>query len=395
MSKIHLGLASLGLLAALIGQAVARPAAAAPLRLCADPANLPFSSARPEQHGVYVEIGEAIGRALNRPVEEVWTQSYFGKRNVRTTLLAGACDLAIGLPDDQNFMGPRLIFSKPIARLGYALVVPATMHVASIDDLKGLRVAVQFASPPQSLLALRDDIRIVTVMEPELGLAALAHGDADAAFVWGPSAGYANKTQYGGSYRVIPVAGVGMQWPAAIGFSRKQTALRDEVDQAIDAQAGQIEALKAAYGFPIETPITLSDAASTPPVIVRVAATDTPAAETPAAGTPAATAPATETPAASAPATETPAASTANAAAEGREIFNSTCAHCHGPDAVQAERRINLRLLHHRYGDRMDEVFIYTVTHGRPDKGMPNWSGIIADEDFEKIKAFLHTVQTD
>jgi mono/diheme cytochrome c family protein len=27
----------------------------------------------------------------------------------------------------------------------------------------------------------------------------------------------------------------------------------------------------------------------------------------------------------------------------GRELFNGTCAHCHGPDAVQAEKRINLR----------------------------------------------------
>ena len=55
--------------------------------------------------------------------------------------------------------------------------------------------------------------------------------------------------------------------------------------------------------------------------------------------------------------------------------------------------KINLRLLHHRYGDKMDEVFIYTVTHGRPTKGMPNWSGILTDDDFVKIRAFLHSVQ--
>src|SRR5262249_11315414 len=54
--------------------------------------------------------------------------------------------------------------------------------------------------------------------------------------------------------------------------------------------------------------------------------------------------------------------------ASGREVFNGICAHCHGPDAIQAERRINLRLLKRRYGDEMDEKFRYTVTHGRPDK---------------------------
>ena len=37
--------------------------------------------------------------------------------------------------------------------------------------------------------------------------------------------------------------------------------------------------------------------------------------------------------------------------AAGREVFNGTCAHCHGPDAVVADRRINLRRLQEKYGD--------------------------------------------
>ena len=80
--------------------------------------------------------------------------------------------------------------------------------------------------------------------------------------------------------------------------------------------------------------------------------------------------------------------------AAGREVFNGTCAHCHGPDAAQSERRINLRLLQHRYGEKMDEVFHYTVTHGRIEKGMPNWSGVFTEDDFANILSFLHTVQT-
>lgn len=61
---------------------------------------------------------------------------------------------------------------------------------------------------------------------------------------------------------------------------------------------------------------------------------------------------------------------------------------------MQAEHHIDLRRLHLRYGDKMDEVFTYTVHHGRPDKGMPNWDGILTNDDFTKIKAFLHSVQT-
>jgi hypothetical protein len=71
--------------------------------------------------GLYVELGRRIADRLGRPFEPVWTLGYFGKRAVRTTLLAGRCDGFIGLPDDPGFMGPRLIFSKPVLRLGYAL----------------------------------------------------------------------------------------------------------------------------------------------------------------------------------------------------------------------------------------------------------------------------------
>ena len=52
---------------------------------------------------------------------------------------------------------------------------------------------------------------------------------------------------------------------------------------------------------------------------------------------------------------------------------------------MTVERRINLRLMNRRYGDKMDETFMYTVTHGRPEKGMPNWSGVFNNEQFAKI----------
>ena len=37
---------------------------AAPLRLCADPTDLPFSSDDPAKPGLYLEIGDALGMAL-------------------------------------------------------------------------------------------------------------------------------------------------------------------------------------------------------------------------------------------------------------------------------------------------------------------------------------------
>ena len=65
-----------------------------------------------------------IGKALGRPVTHVWYRTYFGKRAVRVTMLAKQCDATIGLPDSDDFMGPKVIFSKPLFNLGYAIVAP-------------------------------------------------------------------------------------------------------------------------------------------------------------------------------------------------------------------------------------------------------------------------------
>jgi polar amino acid transport system substrate-binding protein len=350
------------LLASLLGALPlgARPAAAAdaaPLRLCADPDNLPFSSNKPDAPGLYLEIGRAVAAALGRPAAPVWSLTYWGKHNLRETLLAGQCDIAVGLPDDPGFMGPRLIFTRAILDVGYALVLPRDLPVVHFDDLAGKRVAVQFASPPQSLLATHDDITTVTVLSPEEAMTKLGAGEADAAFIWGPSAGYLNHAMLHDAFRVIPVAGPGMQFRAAIGLSRKQPALRDAVDAALETVLPQLPAMAARYAMPTGAPLQVAGGGGA--VRYLLAADDT------------------------------------SPAGEGKEIFNGTCAHCHGPDAIQSERRINLRLLKHRYGDTMDEVFHTTVTKGRPAKGMPAWAEIFSEDDFTKILAFLKTVQQD
>ena len=256
----------LGLAAALACGAAASQAAVQPLRLCADPANLPFSSNAPEAvakgaPGLYVEIGQAVADALGRPMETVWSLSYFGKRNVRTTMLAGRCDFAVGLPAVADFMGPSVIFSRPILSLGYALVVPKGRAAVGLDSLKGQRVAVQFASPPQSLLATRSDITSVTVMDPEEGMRRLAAGDVDAAFIWAPSAGYLNHATLGDRFDVIPVDAPQMRFQAAIGFSKKEAALREEVNAALAGLEPRIRELSAKYAVAATGPsLTLTDA---------------------------------------------------------------------------------------------------------------------------------------
>jgi polar amino acid transport system substrate-binding protein len=79
---------------------------------------------------------------------------------------------------------------------------------------------------------------------------------------------------------------------------------------------------------------------------------------------------------------------------EGRSLFNQYCSHCHAPNAMNPDASKDLRRLQSRYGEQMAEVFHNTVTHGRPDKGMPNWGGVLDDETLWKIFTFLQSVQT-
>jgi polar amino acid transport system substrate-binding protein len=253
-------------------------------------------------------------------------------------------------------------------------------------------------------------MRGVTFLNPATAARAVANREVDAAFIWGPMAGYINARSLHGTYQVIPVAGTGMQWPVVIGFAKANAALRDQVNEVLDQSLATVTALAVKYGLPSAPPIQLTDRDEPrSPRLTLAADSETeqrpaepPKTETGALPKSEAAAPVeaskTET---AAPPAGSPAPAVAEAAssdqvvAEGHVIFNGTCSHCHGPDGVQSVRKIDLRLLRHRYGDTTETVFHDTVTKGRPSKGMPSWSKVFSEEDFMKIFAFLSTIQTD
>ena len=170
-----------------------------PLRFCADPTNLPFSSDNATTPGFYLEIAQALGKALDRPVVYDWYKSYFGKRTVRVTLLGKQCDAMIGLTPSADFMGPAVIFSKPIVKEGYALVTAKGRKISGIGDLKQLREGIDAADNPGKIVvqfaAISDVdranfLKLVT-LTPEMEKAAFAQGRARAVPV--PGGGRLNR----------------------------------------------------------------------------------------------------------------------------------------------------------------------------------------------------------
>ncbi|MCS7102056.1 MAG: transporter substrate-binding domain-containing protein, partial [Burkholderiaceae bacterium] len=318
------------------------------VRFCADPDNPPFSVQSPapgQGRGLYVEIAERVAAQLGARAEFAWWLTHYGRRAVRNTLFAKQCDAFVGLPNDRAYLGRQALLSKPFIRVGYALVLPATMQVGSLEDLRGKRVAVQFNTPPQLLLAQRD-LTAVTFRSGEEALAAIGR-EADLAFVWGPLAGDAARRR--ADLRVVPVAGEGMQWEAVFAVRAEDAALKARLDAAIDALAPEIRALAEKYAFPLAAPVPLTAAA--PLRLAQAAAVASDAR----------------------PERRNPFSGNREAIGEGRLEFNVHCSHCHAQNAQSAEQRLDLRRLRIRYADRWPLVALATIRDGRTDKGMPTW----------------------
>ena len=355
-------------------ESVAGAPAATLLRLCADPDNLPFSSATGPERGVYLEVGALVAARLGMTTDVVWWHTAYGRRAVRNTLLAETCDAYVGLPVDAGYMDRQVSVTRPFLGVGYAIMTPPSVSFARLDDLKPHRVAVEFRTPPQSLLATREGFSVSTYRSAEDAVDAVARNEVDAAFVWGPIAGYLNLKKFASAYRVVPVAGEGMQFRVGIGVRKSEEALRRRIDEALSQLQPEIRRIAEHYGFPVAAPVDLTAAA--PPAASPAPATSA----SPAASAPAAVATST-----------TPAPDTVGA---GRAVFNQHCSHCHSPNAHSPEPARDLRRLRIRYGDRMSAVFYETITEGRSAKGMPPWKEILKADDIARILSFLESVQS-
>jgi len=279
----------------------------------------------------------------------VWWRSFYGARAVRNTLLADTCDAYVGLPAEAGYMDRRVTVSRPFLDVGYAIVAPPSLAFARLDDLKPRRLAVEFRTPAQSLLASKDGFNVSTFRSAEEAVEALGRQEVDAAFVWGPIAGYLNVTKFAGAYRIVPVAGEGLQWRIGIGVRKGDETLRRRIDEALAQLAPEIRRTAEHYGFPLAAAVDLT---AVPPV------------------------------------------STTDAVAAGRSVFNQHCSHCHSPNAHSPEPARDLRRLRIRYGERMTAVFYEAVTLGRSAKGMPPWKEILKQEDIVRILSFLESVQS-
>ncbi|HYG28121.1 MAG TPA: substrate-binding domain-containing protein [Caulobacteraceae bacterium] len=239
-----------------------------PLRVCADPNNLPFSNDKGQ--GLENRLVELIAADLGRPVEYVWWAQRRGY--ARNTLNEGRCDVWPGVASALE----NLATTRPYYRSAYVFVTRAdrNLDISSYDDprLREMTIGVQMVgddasnTPPAHSLTRRgmvDNIRGYSLYgdyshpnPPARIIEAVDRGEVDAAVVWGPLAGYfAERAQ--NRLRLEPVTPWldGPQFPMvfdiSMGVRKDDAELRATLDAAIERNRPQIARLLADYHVPL------------------------------------------------------------------------------------------------------------------------------------------------
>ncbi len=260
-----------GLLAALsipASQAAAqRPAPLTPglLRVCADPENMPFSNQKGE--GLENKVAELLARTWNSRLEYVW---WAAPRGLSRMLNGQYCDVLIQAPAGYELAG----VTRPYYRTGYVIVTRRDrgLDIRSLDDprLKTLKIGVHVYandaenSPPAMALSAHGVVGNLvgfgTVYvggqdHPEDIVKAVVDGTVDLAIVWGPIAGYYAK-QLGADLVLTPleddsVSGIPFQFSMGMATRRRERALRDSLQQFLDANGPALRAILQEYGVPL------------------------------------------------------------------------------------------------------------------------------------------------
>ena len=185
-----------------------------PIRVCADPSNLPYSNQALQ--GFENKIAEIIGQELKTSLDYYWWPAQMGM--VRNTLGRDRCDVLISIPKGFD----PVLWTKAYYRSTYVLAYRSDrkLGLRSMDDaaLKKLRIAVHVNTPPYDALGERglaenlvgyrlffDPNDPDPARRPEQMLQDVLSGVVDVAVAWGPTVGYFARQNPSPALELVPL----------------------------------------------------------------------------------------------------------------------------------------------------------------------------------------------
>jgi quinoprotein dehydrogenase-associated probable ABC transporter substrate-binding protein len=250
------------LVIAALALAASAAQAQAPLRLCADPGNMPLSNNKGE--GFENKIAAVLAQAMNTTVENYYRPG-IERGLIRNTLDADVCDVMLDMPTDSD----DVLTTNALYRTTYVLVTRTdrNLNIKSLADprLKTLKVGVYETSAIREALAdhgvgnvqihyLSHNADLVPQNQPSYQIQQVIDGKLDVAAVWGPLAGYYQVVQKA-PISVEPANlmddSVPLQYDMAIAVRRGNRDLQQKLNQAMKAQSEAIKAILVSYGVPL------------------------------------------------------------------------------------------------------------------------------------------------
>jgi quinoprotein dehydrogenase-associated probable ABC transporter substrate-binding protein len=265
-----------GAVAALVLAATAASAAEPQqlLRVCQDPNNLPFSNR--ELQGFETKIAALQAADLGWKIEYTWYPQRMGF--IRNTLRAKEpnadtfkCDLVTGVAAGFD-MGAT---TRPYYHSSYSMAYVKgkgldgvhtleDLLTLSADQRAKLRLGVFGRSPVTDWLLENGLIDQMVSYQTQSGDAErypgemvekdLANGVIDVAFIWGPIAGYFAQQSKAVPIVAIPLKphpGIQFDFEIAMAVRFGEAAYKQRIDEAIDKNRPQINAILAQYGVPL------------------------------------------------------------------------------------------------------------------------------------------------
>ena len=231
------------------------------LRVCADPANMPFSNDKNE--GFENKIAEIVAAELKVQVEYTWFPQATGF--IRQTLFAKRCDVVIGYAQGDELV----LNTNHYYRSTYALLYRAGTGldgVVSLADprLKDRRIGVIAGTPPSSIMA---QLGLIQRAKPyplmvdrrhdspgERMINDIRSGDIDAGVLWGPIAGYF-AAKGGDKLLVVPLlketGTPRMAYRITFGVRNLEDDWKRQLNAVIAKRQSDIDALLLQFGVPL------------------------------------------------------------------------------------------------------------------------------------------------
>lgn len=241
-------------------------------KVCADPLNPPYSTR--EQTGYENEIAQLLAKQLGQELEYTWLPDRIGF--VRNTLKAEndngqgyKCDVIIGRP-----LGDDLVATtNPYLRSTYVMLIskgkgfddittPEQLAQLNSKRKKKLKVAMFDRSQGTAWLSQNDlldqgipyqsmsgdsEQNVAMQLAKDFG-----NGKINAAIIWGPIAAYI-KSQAPQRYTALNMTsskGMKFDFSIAMGVRQGDKQRKQQLNQLIEANLPQIQAILTKYGIP-------------------------------------------------------------------------------------------------------------------------------------------------